>query len=298
MLVNFGILVAGYYLLGKKPIAAALQSRRDTIAKEIEEAQRMRSEAEARAEKYQAKLAHLEDELKTAREALVRAGEAERERIVREAEAKAERMRKDAEFLVEQELKQIRAGPAGATPVEAAVAAAEELLKKRVTPADQERLAEDYLADLGGKRRRRRPTPRRRARHERLDRRAPLRAGAARAGRRDGHARRARRGDERPSPSAWETSPELRNALENPLVAHDAKKAVMAELATRSAPRRRRATRCSCSSTGAATQALPYVAQYLRELADARKGVAPRRGDDRRAAQRATTRACRRSSRR
>jgi F-type H+-transporting ATPase subunit b len=151
MFVNFGILVAGYYLLGRKPIAAALQSRRDSIAKEIEEAARMRKEAEARAETYQAKLAHLEEEMKGAREALVRAGEAERDRIVVEAEAKAERMRKDAEFLVEQEMKQIRQDLWRDT-VEVAVTAAEDLLKKRVTDADQERIADDYLADLGGKR--------------------------------------------------------------------------------------------------------------------------------------------------
>ncbi len=150
MLINFGILAAGYYLLGRKPIAAGLQARRDSIAKDIEEAQRMKHEAEARARVYQSKLETLEAELQRARESLVGAGEAEKERIVRDAEAKAERMQKDAEFLVEQELKQIR-GNLWRETVEAAVFAAEELLKKRVTPADQERLAEDYLADLGGK---------------------------------------------------------------------------------------------------------------------------------------------------
>lgn len=150
MVINFGILVAGYYLLGRKPIAAGLQSRRDRIAKEIEEAQRMRREAEERAKLYQGKLDKLEQEVRLAREALVRAGEAEHDRIVREAEAKGERMRKDAEFMVEQELKQIRIDLQRET-VETAIAAAEELLKKRVTMADQERLAEDYLADLGGK---------------------------------------------------------------------------------------------------------------------------------------------------
>jgi F-type H+-transporting ATPase subunit b len=149
-LVNFGILVAGYYLLGRKPIAAGLQSRRDRIAKEIEEAQKMRREAEARAKLYQGKLEKLEDEVRLAREGLVKAGEAERDRIVLDAEAKGERMRKDAQFLVEQELKQIRIDLQRET-VETAIAAAEELLKKRVTMADQERLAEDYLSDLGGK---------------------------------------------------------------------------------------------------------------------------------------------------
>jgi F0F1-type ATP synthase membrane subunit b/b' len=149
MLINFGILAAGYYLFGKKGIAEGLQARRDTIAKDIEEAQRLKHEAEERAKKYQAKLEQLEQEVVSAREALLRSGEAERDRIVREAEAKAERMRKDAEFLVQQEIKQIRVD-LWRDAVETAVTAAEELLKKRVTPADQERLAEDYLSDLGG----------------------------------------------------------------------------------------------------------------------------------------------------
>src|SRR5262249_55085153 len=148
--INFGILVAGYYLLGRKPIAAALQSRRDGIAKDIEEAQRMRREAEERASIYQAKLEKLEEEVRTAREALVRAGEAERGGINDEDDAKADWMRRDAKFLVEQEQKQIRLAPLRDT-VDAAVTAAEELLKRRVSPSDHERLAEEYLADLGGK---------------------------------------------------------------------------------------------------------------------------------------------------
>jgi F-type H+-transporting ATPase subunit b len=149
MLINFGLLVGGYYLFGKKPIAEGLKNRRDAIAREIEEAQTIKEEAEARAKTYQAKLEKLDDEMRHAREALVRAGEAERDRLVAEAEAKAERMRKDAQFMVEQELKQLQQDVwRGA--VETAVVAAEEMLRKRVTQADQERLAEDYLSSLSG----------------------------------------------------------------------------------------------------------------------------------------------------
>jgi F-type H+-transporting ATPase subunit b len=150
MVINFGILVAGYYLVGKRPVQAALVSRRDSIAKEIEHAARMKQEAEARARIYMAKLENLEEETRVAREGLIRAGEAERDRIVAEAEAKAERMRKEAEFLVVQELKQVRQELLRDT-VEAAIVAAEDLLRKRITPADQERVAEDYLADLAGR---------------------------------------------------------------------------------------------------------------------------------------------------
>jgi F-type H+-transporting ATPase subunit b len=118
----------------------------------------MRKEAEDRAAKYQEKLSHLEAELKETRETLKAAGEAERDRIVREAEEKATRMEKDATFLIEQELKQLRT-ELTREAVETAVIAAEELLRKRVTGADQERLAEDYLSQLAS----RRPSGRERA---------------------------------------------------------------------------------------------------------------------------------------
>jgi F-type H+-transporting ATPase subunit b len=136
-----------YYWFGKAPVAEALKNRRAGIAKEIEEAKRMRDEAEARAVKYQEKLKNLEAELKDVRESLKAAGEADRDRIVREAEEKASRMEKDAKFLVEQESKQLRA-ELTRNAVEMALTAAEELLKKRITSADQERLAEDYLSQL------------------------------------------------------------------------------------------------------------------------------------------------------
>jgi F0F1-type ATP synthase membrane subunit b/b' len=53
-------------------------------------------------------------------------------------------------FRIEQELKQVRQEILQET-IEVTVAAAEELLRKRVTPADQERLADDYLAEITAK---------------------------------------------------------------------------------------------------------------------------------------------------
>jgi len=151
MFVNLLVLLGIYYKYGKGPISEGLKSRRATVAREIEEAKRMQQEAEARAAKYQEKLSHLEAELSETRASLKAAGEGERDRLVREAEEKAARMEKDAAFLVEQELKTLRADLTREA-VEIAVAAAEELLRKRITSSDQERLAEDYLAQLAAKR--------------------------------------------------------------------------------------------------------------------------------------------------
>ena len=73
--------------------------------------------------------------------------------------------------------------------------------------------------------------------------------------------------------AAWSTSNDLRNAIENPLVAHAAKRAVMGELCDQigASPTTRNVLQLLVDRRRA--KALPYVAQYLRELADARKGI-------------------------
>ena len=72
---------------------------------------------------------------------------------------------------------------------------------------------------------------------------------------------------------AWEASPELRNAIENPLVPLAAKKAVLTELAAKiNASTTTRSTLLLLLDRRRA-QALPYIARTLRELADARKGI-------------------------
>src|SRR5512140_3340356 len=147
-LVNFLVLLAIFYFFGKKPIAEGLAARRASVAKEIEEAQRMKKEADDRAKMYQKKLDSLEEELATTKAALVEAGKGERDRIIKEAEEKAERMARDAKEQIEQEAKQMQQDLVKET-VEIAMAAAEEILKQKITPADHERLADEYLSTLG-----------------------------------------------------------------------------------------------------------------------------------------------------
>jgi F-type H+-transporting ATPase subunit delta len=73
--------------------------------------------------------------------------------------------------------------------------------------------------------------------------------------------------------SMWESSHELRNALENPLVPHAAKNAVMNDVAARIgvSPTTRNTLLLLVDRRRIKT--LPYLARSLRELADARKGV-------------------------
>ncbi len=73
--------------------------------------------------------------------------------------------------------------------------------------------------------------------------------------------------------NAWNSSPELRNAIENPLVSHAAKRAVMRELSEQigASPTTRNAMLLLIDRRR--TKTLPYIARTLRELADARKGI-------------------------
>ncbi len=147
VLVNAAILFIAYYKFGKKPIGDGLAERHNSIAKELAEASRIKEEAEARAAEYKDKLERLEEELQQIKADIIKAGEADRARIVREAEEKADRMKKDAQFLLDQELKQLRNDMITFT-AEAAVAAAEAVLKSKVTPADHDRLADEFLKDV------------------------------------------------------------------------------------------------------------------------------------------------------
>jgi F-type H+-transporting ATPase subunit delta len=72
---------------------------------------------------------------------------------------------------------------------------------------------------------------------------------------------------------AFETSHDLRNALENPLVAHAAKKGVMSDLCDQigASPTTKHALLLLIDRRR--TKTLPYVARYLRELTDVRKGI-------------------------
>jgi F-type H+-transporting ATPase subunit b len=150
LLVNFGLLAALYYTLGKKPIAEGLKQRRVNIGKDIEEARKMLQEAKERAKKYQADLKNADADAATAKASLIAAGKGEMERQIVEAEERAERMQRDAERLIEQERKQVHQDLLVET-INASVSHAQKLLERAATPEDHARLANELLGELSRK---------------------------------------------------------------------------------------------------------------------------------------------------
>lgn len=147
LVINFGVLMTLYYMLGKKPVAAALQQRRVTIGKDIEEAQALLDEANERAKKYQSELSTADADASTAKASLISSGKGEVDRLIGEAQERADRMKRDADRLVEQERKQVQLDLLSET-VERAVQEASRILAKSVTADDHARLADDLLAEL------------------------------------------------------------------------------------------------------------------------------------------------------
>ena len=147
LVINFGVLMTLYYMLGKKPVANALKQRRVTIGKEIDEAQKLLAEAKERAKKYQGSLKDADVDASTAKAALIASGKGEIERLLIEAQEKSDRMKRDADRLVDQERKAVHQAILEET-IELATREAAQLLQKAVTADDHARLAQDLLLEL------------------------------------------------------------------------------------------------------------------------------------------------------
>jgi F-type H+-transporting ATPase subunit b len=132
---------------GRKPLSAFLSSRRSSILDGLEEAKRVEAAANAKHAEYTARIENLDEEIQRLREDFKRAGLEERDRMVAEASARANKLAEESKFLVEQQLKGLRE-ELTREAIEAAVAAADKILRERATGADQQRLADEYLVRL------------------------------------------------------------------------------------------------------------------------------------------------------
>jgi len=148
--VNFTLLIVVFVLIGRRPLKGFLSNRRRGVEEGLAEAQRMKAEAQAKYTEYSERLEQLDREIDQIRAEMVRAGEAERDRIVAEAEAKAARMRRETDFLIQQQMKQLKVDLTQEA-VRAAVGAAEELLRDKTGPNDQQQLGRTYLERLNAK---------------------------------------------------------------------------------------------------------------------------------------------------
>ena len=146
-LTNFAIWLTLLYMLLNKVLPKYLADRRASVVDGLEEAKRMKAEADAKYEEYSKRIDTMDDELARVREDMKKAGLDERDRLVKEAAEKAERMHAEARFVIQQQMKQLKE-ELTREAIESAIAAADKILRERTSAADQQRLADEYLTKL------------------------------------------------------------------------------------------------------------------------------------------------------
>ncbi len=129
------------------PVKRALAARHDQIQQEAQEARERRAKADQLAADIQARLSHLEEEVRQIRERAKVEGERQKQELIAAAEAEAQKILQSARGEVDNRLKRARhelTEYAGQLASERA----EQLLREKTTDADRQKLFRDSLHEV------------------------------------------------------------------------------------------------------------------------------------------------------
>ncbi|HXU83322.1 MAG TPA: ATP synthase F0 subunit B [Polyangia bacterium] len=150
-LLNFGVLLFILIKFGGGAINKSLRARHDQLKTDMEEAARLRTAAELRFKEQEKRLENLEHELEAMRQAILKEAEHEKARIIAAAEERAKRVQDETRFQLEQQVKEAELR-FRAEVAQAALKIADELLRRSVNGGDEQRLVQNFVAELGATR--------------------------------------------------------------------------------------------------------------------------------------------------
>ena len=145
--MNFVVLAGGLIFLLRKPLAQALEARRQGIRDQLDDLEKQKADAEKQLSEYKAKLARLDKEIEKIVAEYVKDGEAVKAKIIEEAKVAAEKLQALAKKNIEHEFQKARQA-LKAEMAEQAVSMAEALIKKHIKDEDQERIVDEYLTKV------------------------------------------------------------------------------------------------------------------------------------------------------
>lgn len=145
--INLAILagVLGYFL--RKPVSSFLAQRSELLRKSIEDAANARKDAAEKLSAVEARMAKLSDEIAQMNARMDAEAGAEVEKIRKAYAAEIAGIQAQAEFAGQQELKKARE-ELRREASELATRAAEELVRRTLTPEDQERLVRENIQKI------------------------------------------------------------------------------------------------------------------------------------------------------
>lgn len=142
--MNFAVLALGLFLLLRKPVSQALDSRIKGIREQLSDLEARKKKAESELVSYEKKLTDLDREAEKIIAEYVKSGQEAKERILKEAESAAGKLETQARRNIEHEFSQAKI-KLQQEIMEKAIAKAEGIIRQKMTPQDHERLVDDYL---------------------------------------------------------------------------------------------------------------------------------------------------------
>lgn len=148
VLINFVGLMLVLERLLFKPLRRGHATRYQAIKDELGRAAEAHAKATRLVDEYQTRLAGLDDEIAEIKQATLRRAEADRRRILDDAEVEAEKIKTNARNQAEREA-EVRRRQIEDEIVDAAVTKAESLIRQQFGDADQRRLVDTYVDQIG-----------------------------------------------------------------------------------------------------------------------------------------------------
>ncbi len=147
LFTNF-ILFFGFLFIKLRPVVkTALHDRRENMGVRLREAEAKQKLAEARLAEYREKLENMELEIRRVVKGYEAEAEADVARLRDETSKSIDRLQRETEFTLQQEVRKAERVIRNAAAV-ATLETAEQLVKERITDADQRRLADQYVTQL------------------------------------------------------------------------------------------------------------------------------------------------------
>lgn len=147
MLFNFAVLVGILVKYGWPQMQAIAAERHDQIKNALDEAAKLRAEAQKKLAEYDARVKGLDAEIKALVDGIRADAEADKARILEQAKAQAAALKKEADQRIAAEIELARTALTKEVTA-AASAAAEKLLKEKVTQDDQRGLVNTFIKNV------------------------------------------------------------------------------------------------------------------------------------------------------
>jgi F-type H+-transporting ATPase subunit b len=147
--INFAILAGVLVYFLRKPVSSFLAERSELLRKAIDDAAKARAEAAEKLSAVESRVAMLSGEIARMNERMDAEARAEAEHVRQSYAAEIAGIRAQAEFTGQQEVKKARE-ELRREASELSARAAEELVRKTLTPEDQERLVRENIREIEG----------------------------------------------------------------------------------------------------------------------------------------------------